>query len=56
MHPVRLPALVHPAFESTAVGAGDAASALAYDPQHGDTFLTARGRHTVERLLQEEWR
>ncbi|MFG3126708.1 aminoglycoside phosphotransferase family protein [Streptomyces tendae] len=37
----------------TAFAAADAASALAYGPRHGDPLVTARGRRTVERLLQE---
>ncbi|MEU9190145.1 phosphotransferase [Streptomyces sp. NPDC048484] len=37
----------------TGFAAADAASALAYGPRHGDPFVTARGRRTVERLLQE---
>jgi Ser/Thr protein kinase RdoA (MazF antagonist) len=37
----------------TAFAAADAASALAYGPRHSDPLVTARGRRTVERLLQE---
>lgn len=37
----------------TAFAAADAASALAYGPRHGDPLVTARGRRTVERLMQE---
>ncbi|WP_371665845.1 phosphotransferase [Streptomyces sp. NBC_01241] len=36
----------------TAFAAADAASALAYGPRHGDPLVTARGRRTVERLVQ----
>ncbi|WP_327669445.1 MULTISPECIES: aminoglycoside phosphotransferase family protein [unclassified Streptomyces] len=36
----------------TAFAAADAASALAYGPRHGDAFVTARGRRTVDRLAQ----
>ncbi|MGC5006382.1 aminoglycoside phosphotransferase family protein [Streptomyces sp. NBC_01762] len=37
----------------TAFAAADAASALAYGPRHGDPLVTARGRRTVECLVQE---
>lgn len=36
-----------------AFAAADAAGALAYGPRHGDAFVTARGRRTVERLMRE---
>ncbi|MGW0694817.1 MULTISPECIES: aminoglycoside phosphotransferase family protein [unclassified Streptomyces] len=36
-----------------AFAAADAASALAYGPRHGDPLVTARGRRTVECLMQE---
>ncbi|MFJ8886573.1 aminoglycoside phosphotransferase family protein [Streptomyces sp. NPDC102402] len=37
----------------TAFAAADAISALAYGPQRGDPLVTARGRRTVDRLVQE---
>ncbi|MDP5315317.1 aminoglycoside phosphotransferase family protein [Streptomyces poriferorum] len=37
----------------TAFAAADAASALAYGPRAGDPLVTARGRSTVDRLVQE---
>lgn len=37
----------------TAFAAADAAGALAYGPLHGDPLVTARGRRTVECLMQE---
>jgi Ser/Thr protein kinase RdoA (MazF antagonist) len=37
----------------TALAAADAASALAYGPRHGAPVVTARGRRTAERMLQE---
>ncbi|MFC3572438.1 aminoglycoside phosphotransferase family protein [Streptomyces yaanensis] len=33
--------------------AADAAGALAYGPRHSDVFVTARGRRTIKRLMQE---
>ncbi|GAA3143415.1 hypothetical protein GCM10010521_32820 [Streptomyces rameus] len=36
-----------------AFAAADAAGALAYGARHGDTFVTTRGRPTVERLTRE---
>ncbi|MFF7888418.1 phosphotransferase [Streptomyces sp. NPDC007916] len=36
-----------------AFAAADAASALAYGPRYGDAPVTARGRATVKRLMQE---
>jgi hypothetical protein len=36
-----------------AFAAADAAGPLAYGARHGDTFVTARGRATVERLMRE---
>ncbi|MEU1216987.1 hypothetical protein ABZ424_32265 [Streptomyces sp. NPDC005790] len=51
----RLPFPLHAWVESVLgpLAESDAAGALAYGPRHGDPLVTARGRRTVERLLQE---